>query len=254
MATFYQKQWEDRDSDYPNRRILTDVSTGTTQTVMVERDEGQIQKQGDLFNASNMNGLEGRIAAAINALTADFQDGVDKIYNALVAQDITPSASTPEAIMAAINNIKKGGDAVASDVLFNKTGYVNGQPITGTMTNKGAWIGDAPTTGGIIKIPEGYHNGSGYVNCNTAFQGGRSQGQSDPTSKYTKLMMMRTLGYGSKGFQFTYYPKGWYHGNPWEIYLENVAQYGHVYRLTVGFNASFNGELTDFSYTVQQLT
>ena len=57
---FEQVTWKDRVSQYPNRRKLTgDVLNGT---VTVERDEGTISEAGTAFSATNMNGLEARIA------------------------------------------------------------------------------------------------------------------------------------------------------------------------------------------------
>ena len=62
---FSKKTWKDRISQYGNRRILTDVQSGTEQTVTVERSEGTISEEGDAFNAANMNGLENRINSAL---------------------------------------------------------------------------------------------------------------------------------------------------------------------------------------------
>lgn len=52
--------------------------------------------------------------------------------------------------------------AAASNILSGKTAYVNGSKITGTMTNIGALNGTI-TNGLYYTIPEGYHNGSGWV-------------------------------------------------------------------------------------------
>lgn len=68
---FVKKTWTDRMSQYPTRRILTDTTTGTTQTVTVARSEGEVSQTGDAFNASNMNDLENRIEAGINAAHSD---------------------------------------------------------------------------------------------------------------------------------------------------------------------------------------
>lgn len=59
---FEVKTWNDRITEYPNRRILTDTSTNESQTVLVERSEGAISNEGDAFSAENMNDLEQRIA------------------------------------------------------------------------------------------------------------------------------------------------------------------------------------------------
>ena len=63
---FSPKTWLDRLSEFPNRRKLD--NTGVTDTYDVMRDEGIVSVEGDKINASNMNGLEGRIKTAIDAV------------------------------------------------------------------------------------------------------------------------------------------------------------------------------------------
>ncbi|KAK8835310.1 hypothetical protein M9Y10_013515 [Tritrichomonas musculus] len=47
--------WKDRVSQYPNRRKITNLSTGEITTVKIDRDEGTIDEEGTVFNAENMN-------------------------------------------------------------------------------------------------------------------------------------------------------------------------------------------------------
>lgn len=49
------KFWKDRVSQYPNRRKITNLSTGEITTVKIDRDEGTIDEEGTVFNAENMN-------------------------------------------------------------------------------------------------------------------------------------------------------------------------------------------------------
>lgn len=65
--SFISKLWKDRVSDYPNKRKLT-KEDGTSETVTVERAEGDIVVAGDAFNAENMNDLETRIQNGFNAV------------------------------------------------------------------------------------------------------------------------------------------------------------------------------------------
>lgn len=58
---YVKKVWKDRLSQFPNRRKLTDVSTGDEQIVDVSRVEGTVGEVGDGFNEENMNDLEDRI-------------------------------------------------------------------------------------------------------------------------------------------------------------------------------------------------
>ena len=67
--------WEDRDSEYPTRRILSYIDPNTQQTttlqVTVSRDEGTITVVGTPFVANYMNALESRINDAFAALTKE---------------------------------------------------------------------------------------------------------------------------------------------------------------------------------------
>ena len=54
-------------------------------------------------------------------------------------------------------------DATASEILLNKTAYVNGAKLTGSMPNRGAVSGTISTKAGTYTIQQGYHDGSGSV-------------------------------------------------------------------------------------------
>lgn len=57
------------------------------------------------------------------------------------------------------------GDASSGNVLSGSTfSSSNGIQISGSMANKGAWS-TTGTAGSKTYIPEGYHNGNGYVQC-----------------------------------------------------------------------------------------
>ena len=56
--------------------------------------------------------------------------------------------------------------AAAGDILKDKTAYVNGSKVIGTMANQGAKT-SALNCGGSYTIPAGYHNGSGKVTANS---------------------------------------------------------------------------------------
>lgn len=58
---FVKKTWQDRASEFPGRRKITDVVSGAVMTVDVVRNEGEVAQAGDAFSAENMNGLEKRI-------------------------------------------------------------------------------------------------------------------------------------------------------------------------------------------------
>ena len=59
------------------------------------------------------------------------------------------------------------GDATAAHILSGKKAYVDGNLITGNMTDRGAQTPSALNCGGSYTIPAGYHNGSGKVTANS---------------------------------------------------------------------------------------
>ena len=61
--SFTTRNWQDRVSQYPNRRVITNVEDSTdTKVVTVTRDEGTITQTGDPLNADALNNLESRIS------------------------------------------------------------------------------------------------------------------------------------------------------------------------------------------------
>ena len=63
-------------------------------------------------------------------------------------------------------------DATASDteILTGKSAYVRGTKITGKMKNNGAVTGSISTKTGAYTVPQGYHDGSGKVQIDSAEQ------------------------------------------------------------------------------------
>ena len=103
-----------------------------------------------------LNELKGQLANSINNKTGS---------------SLT-SNSTVDEMTVAINSIKTleqataDANATAGNILVDKTAYVNGAKITGTMPNKGA-VTASLNCGGSYTIPAGYHNGSGKVTANS---------------------------------------------------------------------------------------
>lgn len=61
-------------------------------------------------------------------------------------------------------------NASASEILNGRTAYVNGNKITGEMTNNGAVSGTISTKNGSYVVPAGYHNGLGSVSIDSTEQ------------------------------------------------------------------------------------
>lgn len=54
-------------------------------------------------------------------------------------------------------------DSTAAEILLNKSAYVNGNKLVGTMPNRGAIAETIDDKDDVITIPNGYHDGSGVV-------------------------------------------------------------------------------------------
>ena len=63
-------------------------------------------------------------------------------------------------------------DATAADteILTGETAYVRGNKVTGKMKNNGAVAGKISTKAGAYTVPQGYHDGSGKVQIDSAEQ------------------------------------------------------------------------------------
>lgn len=125
--SYIKKTWSDRQSEHPSRRTLTDVNTGTVQTVEVNRAEGEVTEEGEAFSAENMNDLENRINNAFGNCSFSVQsDGAYVSYN---LNGTYVSKKLGEATL--------NGTAVASDVLAGKTFYntSSDSSVSGSMTN-----------------------------------------------------------------------------------------------------------------------
>ncbi len=115
------------------------------------------------------------------------QKAVNKvIYNGNILIDLTSDTITPAQLAYGITAHDKTGaaivgtndfdsnttdaDALASEILLNKTAYVNTVKLTGTMPNRGSVTGTISTISGSYSIPQGYHDGSGSVSISSTEQ------------------------------------------------------------------------------------
>lgn len=108
------------------------------------------------------------------------------IYNGTVLIDLTADTVTADKILAKYTAHDKTGNIITgtcdydvnskdatvgvAEILKGKTAYAAGKKLTGTMPNNGAVTLTVDTVDGVVKIPQGYHDGSGTVKILTTEQ------------------------------------------------------------------------------------
>ena len=108
---FVKKTWKDRLSQYPNRRTIND---GIIQkTVTVARAEGTVTEAGDSFNAANMNDLEDRIEAGINAAAG--ASSLDELSDVDITTPTNNQVLRYDADSGKWVNVDGGGDYTAGE-------------------------------------------------------------------------------------------------------------------------------------------
>lgn len=72
---YSKRVWYDRDSEYPNRRTLTNVNDATdVKTYDISRAEGNVTTDGTPLTSANMNDLETRISSAFTEVAENMAE------------------------------------------------------------------------------------------------------------------------------------------------------------------------------------
>lgn len=91
----------------------------------------------------------------------------DKLASGIIAHDKSGATITGTNTYDADTS---DADASAAEILLNKTAYVSGNKLTGTMPNNGAVTGAISTVAQEYTVPTGYHDGSGKVSIDSVEQ------------------------------------------------------------------------------------
>lgn len=113
---------------------------------------------------------------AINKIIYGGNTLIDLTSDTITASDLAYGVTAHDKSGAVITGTStfdadtSDADAGASEILRNKTAYVNGSKVTGTMTNNGAVTGTISTKAQQYTIPQGFHDGSGKVSISATEQ------------------------------------------------------------------------------------
>ena len=108
------------------------------------------------------------------------------IYGGNTLIDLTSDTVTPDKMLSGIKAHGADGELItgtcdydantqdatakADEILVGKTAYNKATKITGTMKNNGAVKGNISKKTGKYTVPQGYHDGSGYVEIDATEQ------------------------------------------------------------------------------------
>lgn len=147
-----------------NNYVVTDCPDTVSLLDMNDRLAELESEMEDCFQSVS----DGKMAVAA-ALT---KEGVATAFEASFNTMATNVAKVADNHYASGAAKAKQGDAACAHVLAGKT-FTNkdSSGLTGTMPNRGTWTGMTSGSGAIY-IPEGYHNGQGYVTGINSYNAG----------------------------------------------------------------------------------
>lgn len=93
----------------------------------------------------------------------DISDTTADASKVALGEKFYDRSGAPQTGTSTLDSDTTDADAVAGEILLNKTAYVNKNKITGSMPNRGAVTGTISTVAGTYSIQNGYHDGSGTV-------------------------------------------------------------------------------------------
>lgn len=98
-----------------------------------------------------------------NTTIMDISDTTADPTKVLASEKFYDRSGAPQTGTCTFDADTSDADATAAEILLNKTAYVNGNRLTGTMPNRGAVTGVITDADDVYSIQNGYHDGSGTV-------------------------------------------------------------------------------------------
>ena len=105
-----------------------------------------------------------------NTTVMDISDTTADPTKVLASEKFYDRSGAPQTGTCTFDADTSDADATAAEILLNKTAYVNGNKLTGSMPNRGAVTGTISTVAGTYAIQNGYHDGSGTVGIDSTEQ------------------------------------------------------------------------------------
>ena len=98
-----------------------------------------------------------------NTTVMDISDTTADPTKVLASEKFYDRSGAPQVGACTYDADTSDADATAAEILLNKTAYVNGNKLTGSMPNRGGVTGTITDASTPYSIQNGYHDGSGTV-------------------------------------------------------------------------------------------